>query len=432
MEPHGQRTVAPQGINVRVIPMRQQNILTRSALLLLIPLVFVSFVFVSAVDRDADLSTLSDVELFLHEDKKAARAVLDERARNFSPEEMRAFQEALGAEIKRRARNPVPPTALDLLARMKDPSRAVPGQVPIVEFRKVFAASSDTEKATIRAQFMADWEDVTYPPSGDRRPGFREERSLFDMYLREAARLYTDEAAVLSMLDDRCLNRGIEGEIALFLKGLQSHEYEAGALTAARIEHCFEGWPTWGISEIGYRERGDMLPYLYHILANCGRDGLDVLVRLGKTSTDLGVDALGSIDVPEAETMLWEMYENTPANHDRRRIKLLRALSVKRGEPTVRQTRRARIREELVPYLQLPAGELNLWDIQRAVALAKDTRDPYYHSHLVALEASVRQLGENQKIVGGNNNVSLEERMETLHTSIDDAKAKLGGAEPLD
>jgi len=371
-----------------------------------------------------DLAGLSDVELFLHEDRDAARAVLDRRVEGYTPAEKARFQEELMLEIERRTKNRKPLTADELLDRMRNAPHESRGVQATVALRELLERAGESEKEAIRERFLADWELVTYPSLTDKRADAGKERLLFKMYLSESPRLYDNEADFIAMLERRCLNRGIEGEMALFLEGLQAQGDAAGPLTSARIEQYFNEYRTWGVPEIGYSEQGDMLPYMYTALARCGRDGLDVLVRLGKTTTTRGVSMLGTLDLPETEAMLWTIYNNTEEKFGGYRVDVLYSIQKKqKREPTVE--RRDRIRQELAQYLSIPEQPFYSSGPSKAAHAAGITGDAWFIPHLDAMESELRNLDLSSSSKYADDPENVMKWIEDVLSKIEEARAAL-------
>lgn len=400
----------------------------RIAILITVPLGLLFLTIGYAQTDKEGLAELSDVALFLHEDREAARAILDRRMEGYTPAEKAKFQDDLMSEIDRRRKNRKPLDADELLERIRAAPYDYTGTHAPTKLRELFERSNETERAAIRERFMADWELVTYPSLTDEGPSAGEEGTRFMTYLKLAPSLYDNEADFIAMLERRCLNRGIEGEMTLFLQGLQAQGDAAGPLTAARIEQYFNEYRTWGIPEIGYADQGDMLPYMYTTLARCGRDGLDVLVRLGKTTTDRGVSVLGSLDVPETEAMLWSIYQNTEDQHISSKARILRAIQTKQmRQPT--DERRDRIRQELVRFLSIPEKPFHLSALDKAIHAAGFTGDAWFIPHLDALEAELRNLDISETSEFVNNPENAARWKQNVLDNIENYRSKLKKAE---
>lgn len=387
-------------------------------------LAFLSVSIVFAQGDEADLTRLSDIELFFHEDQEAAKEILDRRMEGYTPAEMARFKDELILELHRRTKNRKPPTVDELLDRIRKDPFGQKGTKATVELRRLLESASEAEKEAIRERFLADWELVSYPSITDESTDAGRERLLFKKYLRESPRLYDSEAEVIAMLEERCLNRGIEGEMALFLEGLQSQGDAAGPLTAARIEQYFNEYHTWGIPEIGYAEQGDMLPYMYTTLARCGRDGLDVFVRLGKTTSDHGVSVLGSLDIPETEEMLWSIYDNTEEKFGGYRVDVLYSIYMKqKREPT--DERRTRIRQELAQYLSIPEQPFYSSGPSKAAHLAGNTGDAWFIPHLDAMESELRNFDTSNSVKYGTDPENARRWMDNVLDTIEEARMAL-------
>lgn len=159
-------------------------------------------------------------------------------------------------------------------------------------------------------------------------------------------------------------------------------------------------------------------------MGRCGKSGLDVLLRLKLEATENGIWALGFNASPESEPILWDMFSNKPADAVQSRLQMLRAICAKLGTPEQQETRRERVRPELVQYLKLPKGVADVWNIQHAVELAKDTKDSYYLPHVEALERAFFSLNSNAYKCPGMED-RMDEALATLQESFDNAKLKL-------
>lgn len=368
-------------------------------LLLTVPLLIL---WASASPPAPDLSELSDTELFLHDDQEASHEILDRRVRSYSPKEMQEFKDALEAEIKLRSENRTQQTANELLEQLKYPLQENKGVDPAHAFYEAFENAPASEKILLRTQLLSDWETIRYPELTENHTDAENERALFQKYLQLAPRLYDDEIEVVNMLESRCLDRDIEGGQLLFIQGLQAQGKAAGPATAGRVERIFHALSTWGVAEIGNLEHNDILPYLYNILANCGQEGIDVLVRLDLTNTDNGIQALAAIDLPEAETLLWGLYQDSDDKLGSYKLKILSAIQAKQArDPSVE--RHNRIRQELVRYLVIPEGEVSLATTDAAIQLAGRTGDQWFIQHINALETRLKILSIRQTFEYANN-----------------------------
>jgi len=398
-------------------------ILARSMWRLVFAVLFISL-SESTRAEEPNLSGLSDVELFLHKDQEIARPILDERTRNYSPEEVRSFKERLRAEIKYNSENPVLRSGFDLLEQIKKPSLRNPASDPAFEFSEAFSKATTSEKASLRDRLLSDWESVSYPPLTDGGPNAEEERALFQTYLKIAPQLYSAESDVLTMLERRCLERKIEGEMVLFLQGLQAQANTAGPLTAIRIEHMFEELPTWGVPEIGYSERSDIVPYMYNTLSLCGADGLDVLVRLGLTTTDNGVQTLVALDVPGAEELLWSIYQDSEDRFGAFKVKVLSAIQSKQNRHNT-DDRRDLIRRELTRFLHVPEDEFSFAAIDAAIQLAGQSGDAWFNKRLDLVESQLSDVSLAQSLEYANNPENATTWRQNCFDSIWRAREKL-------
>lgn len=349
-----------------------------------------------------DLSEWSDVELFLNADRETAHEILDPRIRDYSPKEMQGFKDALAAEIKFRSENKSQASADALLQQLKNPLEDSKKVDPAEAFYEAFEKATAPEKISLRTQLISDWETIGYPGPTEDHADAEKKRTLFQRYLQLAPRLYDDEIEVLKMLESRCLDRGIEGAQLLFIQGLQAQGETAGPATAGRVEKMFHDLSTWGVAEIGYSERGDILPYLYTILSNCDQEGINVLIRLDLASTDNGIQSLAAIDLPKAETLLWDIYQNTDDKLGAHKIKALSAIQVKQARDPSTE-RRDKIRQELIRFLRIPEGEISLAVMDAAIQLAGRTGDQGFLPHIDALETRLKILSIKESFEYANN-----------------------------
>jgi hypothetical protein len=398
-------------------------IITRNMWRLVFAVLFISL-SESARAEEPNLSSLSDVKLFLHKDQEKAQAILDDRTRNYSPKEIRSFKERLRAEINYNSENPALRSGHDLLEQIKNPALRNPGSDPAFKFCEAFSRATTSEKASLRDRLLSDWESVSYPPLTDAGPNAEEERALFQTYLQIAPQLYATELDVLTMLERRCLKRKIEGEMVLFLQGLQAQTNTAGSLTAERVAQMFKELPKWGVPEIGYSERSDIVPYIYNTLSKCGADGLEVLVRLGLTATDNGVQTLGALDVPGTEELLWGIYRDSDEKFGSFKLKVLSAIQSKqKRHPT--DDRRDLIRQELALFLRIPEEEFSLAVIDTAVQVAGQTGDIWFIKLLDAVESQLPDVLLDQSYEYANNPDNAKSWQENCLDSIRKARGKL-------
>ncbi|MCF6287004.1 MAG: hypothetical protein L3K26_17735, partial [Candidatus Hydrogenedentes bacterium] len=298
--------------------------------------------------------------------------------------------------------------------------------------KAIYDESETAQKAQISTAYLSAWQQVTEGIARDIEGSTASnDRSSFWFYARDAGHFIRTEEELVPVLKEKCLDSGIARGQYEFLNALSFAPIPLGQLAATEAEQLYCDMlaeQSGGFARCG---DGTTTRQIHRILGRSGRPGLEAMLRIGTESREEGIYALGINDTPEAEAILWNMYENCPENHARSRIQILRALSGRRGETQVQEARRARIRAALSPYLQLPAGEVNLWNMEHAVALAKDTRDPYYFPHVTELEAALRQLSDDQFDPEGSN-LSVAERRAALYTHLDEATAKLRDAKPLD
>ncbi|MCF6287005.1 MAG: hypothetical protein L3K26_17740 [Candidatus Hydrogenedentes bacterium] len=383
-----------------------------------------------------DFTGMSDVKVMLYmhsEDSVTGLAEFRRRSKDYSRAQIRAIEQEFNRQLMLPRDKPTP-TVEGLLETVNATTKITRRLDAFSALYERYMAADTPEKDAIRKAFLDSWASVTYSPRrADEREDAYLDRRRFRGYAHELGYYVQTEAELISILKARYLDSGMARGEQEFLNALAYAKVPLGSLAAAEVERLYADMieslrPSGGI---GNCETITMSSQIHQVLGRSGRPGLEALLRMGTESREEGIWALGSNTTPEAEAMLWDMYETTPANHDRRRIELLRALSGKRGTASDQEARRARIRAALVPYLQLPAGEVNLWNMERAVALAKDTRDPYYLPHVTELEVALRQLGEDQFDPTGSD-LSVEERRVALYIHLDEATAKLRDAKPLD
>jgi hypothetical protein len=339
----------------------------------------------ATADQNDGLDSLSDSELYLHPNQEIARPLLESRMDRYTPAERANFKDELLLEIERRKKGSLPATASELLDRLRDGQIDANAAGISISLQALLEESSDSERNQIRDRFISDWELLTLPDASDRSPESERKRFLFEVYLQKASSLFSSESELLPVLEQRCMNREIEGEVALLLKGLCSPHYKPGAITSAKIEALFSELDTWGVAELGLEERSTMLPIMYTILGYCGEDGLEALKRMKKTSTELGAMALGIIGTPEAEDLLWATYHESEDPFGTIRIKVLSALiGIQAQQPST--GRSDLIYNGLSGFLEIPEQTYALATMDKAVQLIKESGDSRYLAQLEALE----------------------------------------------
>jgi hypothetical protein len=382
-------------------------------------------VWSARANAETDFSGVSDADLLFHEDREAAAEEYKRRMNDYSPQQVREIE----AEIFRQIRMPrekIEATVNDLLGKINQSDDAVIRMKSFTAIQERYEAADASEKNSIREAFLAAWAEVPYPATYEENEN--DNMMRYRDYAHQAGLYFASEEELLPILEERCLNIDAVDRHLLFIDTLTRAKIPLGSLTAKRMEQIYEDLTTeYGNRLINDFEYGS-LSQLHQVLGRCGKQGYDAVLRMGTAEREYGIFALQINSTPEAEELLWEMYARQPENHDRDRLKLLRAIGSKGGEFEVRTTRRERVRPELVRYLKLPEGIADVWNIQAAVELAKDMKDPYYLPHVEALERAFFNLNSNAYKCPGMED-RMDEALATLRKRFDEAKATLVDAD---
>ena len=379
----------------------------------------------TCANAEPDFSNVSDVDLLLHEDREEAMAEYKLRTKDYTPQQVREIE----AEFFRQVRMPretVEPTVGDLLDKINQSDDILKRMKAFTALHELYEAANASVKEEIREAFLAAWAEVPYPKTHEEDENGNMMR--YRDYAHQAGLYFASEEELLPILEERCLNIDAVDRHVLFIDTLTRAKIPLGSLTAKRMEQLYHDLTT----EYGNRLINDneyaSLSQLHQVLGRCGKPGYDAVLRMGTAEREYGIFALQINSTPEAEKLLWEMYAHEPENHDRDRLGLLRAIGSKGGESEVRATRRERLRPELVRYLKLPEGVADVWNIQAAVELAKDTKDTYYLPHVESLERAFFNLNSNAYKCPGMED-RMDEALATLQERFAEAKVTLAGAE---
>lgn len=393
------------------------------------PVVILCFALLASLAAaQPDFTGMSDVEVLMHEDRVAGIAEFQKRAKDYPPEKIRDIErEYFKQRMTPRERDL---TAEEHLAIVNTSANIERRMKALDDFKTLYDTADDSEKVRFRDAYLDAWAEVPFVPYSEGEDStVSENRSRFWFYAREFGNYVQSEEEFLSILEERCLGEWGEVGRSEFLTALLGAKIPLGSLTAVRMEKLYNDMNAERTSPMVDDGEYLMIGQIHRVLGRCGEPGLEVVQRLGTASQEYGIWSLGLNSAPEAERLLWEMYEETPENSDRTRLNILRELSGRRSAtPQEQGVRQARIRQELTPYLRLPEGQVNLWNVNRAVALAKDTGDPFYLPHISAMREALSQLPLDEIVCPGMDD-RMEEMIARVNENFDSAVARLGEAQ---
>lgn len=372
-----------------------------------------------------DFSSMSDVDLLLHlyEEPEAAMEEYKRRAKDYTPQQVREIE----AEFFRQIRMPkesVEPTIEELLTEVNQTADVVKRMKRFDELHERYSAADEVAKSDIREAFLVAWAEVPYTEAPDEK----NDQGRYRDYATRAHHYFQTEAELVPVLAERCLSIPGHAGQNLFVNALPLHSMEFGALTVHHVERIYserygnrKGMVFCGME---YNE----IEKYHRILGLCGSPGLEAILRLGTERAPYGFEALGASSAPEAESILWSVYDQHARSSVSLRLEVLRQINRNQSSPKSQAERRDRIRPEILRYLQLPDSVANLWDVQAAVELAKDTKDTYYLPHVESLERAFFNLNSNAYKCPGMDD-RMDEALATLQERFDEAKATLADAD---
>ena len=389
--------------------------------------VAIALILASPVFAQIDFSEMSDVEVEMHPDRRAAGEESLRRTANYTREDF----EALSREVSRIRDTPGAQrvwTVAEYFDMINHSANYGFCHRTMNKINARFEEGDGSEKAAIREAFLEGWAAVPFLVNDE--DSYNRGRHI--LYMRNARNYVVSEEEFLPMLKEKFLSDDLLTGQTYFLDALDIVGIPLGEATALEVEkiyYALKESPNGGI----FRPR-ESVPSadnskIHRVLGRCGRPGLDVIERLGTSDTDAGIWALTISRIPETEDLLWEKFEAAPENHDRQRIRLLNCLNHLTGDEATRKVRRDRIREAFLPYLKLPEGEIDLWALGHAIDFAIDSKDPYYLEHVTALENAVRTLGPDENLTGGDATADLNTRLATFYEGAEKAREKLEAVE---
>jgi len=385
--------------------------------------VFSSLIVLTAA-ADSDFTGLTDIEVLMHEDSAAGIAEFQRRAKDYSKDEIRAIEQ----EYFKRLTTPslqVELTVPQILAKINATEDSNKHSSLFKALGDRYKAAGSVEKEHIRAAFLTAWEEIPYPTSYD--VNHIPSMLRFRAYAHEAGVYFPTEAELIPLLETRCLHSEAYDSYDLYADVLLGAKVSLGPIAAESAEQVYLDAAENAQNTFGNCNLYVLESRLLRVMGRSGKPGFDALLRIGKEDSELGYGALGMNVTPEAELLLWDLYESKNHNQYQTRLKILRALVGKRGSAMEQSTRQARIRGELVSYLALPVGSVNVRTLQSAVALVTDTKDPYYLPHVENLERTFFSLSPEEYHCPGMDD-RMEEVMVSLREDFSDAKSRLGRA----
>lgn len=381
----------------------------------------------TVANAEPDFSGVSDVDLLLHEDREEAMEEYKLRTKDYTPQQVWEIE----AEFFRQVRMPreeVEPTVEELLAKINQADDILKRMKPFTALHERYEVADASEKGEIREAFLAAWDQVPYPTTYEDDEN--DNMSRYRDYAYQASLYFPTEEELIPILKERCLNIEAADRQSLFIGELVRTKVQLGAVSAVLMEQLYNEMKVERANRFATDREYATLAELHQVLGRCGKPGFETLLRMGTAEREYGVLALQINNTPEAEALLWKMYEETSADHDRTRLHLLRAIGSKGGTVEERAARCARVRPELERYLQMPEGKIDLWAVQDAVSLAKDSKDPYYLPYVMTLETSLFRADRSNYECSGMED-RMEEALAMLQESFDNAKLKLSEVDTI-
>lgn len=373
------------------------------------------------------LESLDDVTLLLHEDAKGALNVYKERSRNYTKEQSAAVMQAyLTARAEQLSSDNA--TTEVLLERMSTSIDTQQRQYASMALLRKYEKADDAERLAIRLAFVTAWQALPAPQVGER-PG--DAHTLFFTFLHRLDNFFSDEAEVLPVLEERCVDSGLDEGLFQMFNTLLRGQFALGPLTAARAEAVYNAeFQPGTLSSMDGESYYVLRSILLSVMGKCGESGIAALRRLEVLSTPEGFSALKTMELVDAEPLLWEMVED-PDTQPLTKLEAMYMIQFK-AYNAHDSARSLRFREPLSALLTMPRSNesYQLEILERAVDLAMRLKDTYYHPRLTTLEASIdwKALAELERNAQGGldpDKFPLQYSVGSLKSTIESAKAHL-------
>lgn len=208
-------------------------------------------------------------------------------------------------------------------------------------------------------------------------------------------------------------------------------QFALGPLTAARAEAVYNAeFQPGTLSSMDGESYYVLRSILLSVMGKCGESGIAALRRLEVLSTPEGFSALKTMELVDAEPLLWEMVED-PDTQPLTKLEAMYMIQFK-AYNAHDSARSLRFREPLSALLTMPRSNesYQLEILERAVDLAMRLKDTYYHPRLTTLEASIdwKALAELERNAQGGldpDKFPLQYSVGSLKSTIESAKAHL-------
>lgn len=379
----------------------------------------------------ADLESLTDQELLERLSEPGARELLERRFSTYSEaDQRRIMREHFEAAAARGPATREEPSAAELIEMLNTATSQEGWVKSLAELELRYNAANGSEKQAIQMDFLAGWDRLPLPPV---EPEYNDQfgwLNLYFIYANNARKYFQDEEELLAALKLRLLRPEIpKGELR-FLEALSQPGIPGvlGPLSAEYVESTSAARKTHARTHEFMETLSESIDYSYAILGQCGQSGLEVIKRLGTARHDEGINALRYIDVPEAETMLWESYESFPSTARSMRVKVLGALMEKQKRAP-NDERLERIRAEMVQYLTIPEDKFYLSELSKVAHVVGGTHDPYYLPYLDRFKAAIESANLASAMENTDYPEGFQQNLDGLHEALADAEKALGKAE---
>lgn len=374
----------------------------------------------------ANVHTFTDDELLDRLSEPEARTLLEGRFSAYSDaDKQRIMREHFESAAARPAVTPEEPSAAELLERLNG-ADSIGGWIkPLVALEKQYRDADEQGKRAIQAEYLAAWDRVPLPDATEQSEGF-DHLKLYFVYANNAKKYFQNEAELLAALKSRLLRPELaDGELR-FLEALSQGGAPGvlGPLSAKYVDEVLTGLETRRRTPEFMQALPDIIEFSYLILGQCDRDGLAVIKRQGKARHGEGISALRYIDVPEAEAMLWEVYESFPPTSRSMRVKVLAALMEKQKR-VPEEGRLQRIRAEMVQYLAMPKDKFYLSELRSAAQVAGASRDPYYLPYLEKFKTAIESADLTPAVEYHDYPEGFQHNVDGLNQALVEAKESL-------
>lgn len=380
-----------------------------------------------SVWAQADLETLTDQELLERLSEPGARELLERRFSTYSEaDQRRIMREHFEAAAARGPATREEPSAAELIERLNTATGPEGWIKALAELELRYNAADAPEKRAIQTEYLAGWDLIPPPPAVPEHNDQFGGLNLYFIYANNAKKYFQIEEELLAALKSRLLRPEIPQGALHFLEALSQPGVAGvlGPLSAKYVDTVLTELETQARTPEFMEALPDIVQFSYSILGQCDRYGLDVIRKQGATDSEKGINALRYIDIPEAETMLWDAYESFPPTARNMRAKILGALMEKQKRAPNHE-RLERIRSEMVQYLKIPVGKFYLSELAYAAGVAGETRDPYYLPYLEEFKSAIASADLSAAVENSDYPEGFQSNLDALRAALTDAELRL-------